>query len=439
MDPLLASNGQERLQKGADVLARIVGNLLAHPADPKYRTLKITNPTFARDVWSLAGAEALLASMGFRVLGETATFPEGTPFAPLTAGLARLQALAAGQLSAVVEPTPVAAASSSSSSSSNSSSAPNAGANHPQSSTGGASSLEWEARAAILEEIRREKRKRLGDDLRANSPEVLEDTYATLSRIFTNITENPGDERYTRIRTTNAQFRRTVLDVAGGEAFVRAAGFEPHTIDGVQWLVLPPSHGAEQFRVKCEELLRLQAENRKVLDDLQEQQQQQSRDAMRRMKAAMMQQLSAPPDPGAPPTTAPATQKHLLRRLLNGGADSAQARDNEVELKALQLVEDIATLMEFHAKMSGDASYRAEWNIEKRRLYEKFKSDRDIAYLHEVMEEWEEKVQQLKRKTGRVFIDPQPSPNAPAPATEAPVGDEFDAAVEERYRRLAKH
>lgn len=36
-----------------DVLARIVGNLLAHPADPKYRTLKITNPTFARyDQWN---------------------------------------------------------------------------------------------------------------------------------------------------------------------------------------------------------------------------------------------------------------------------------------------------------------------------------------------------------------------------------------------------
>ena len=38
-----------------------------------------------------------------------------------------------------------------------------------------------------------------------------------------------------------------------------------------------------------------------------------------------------------------------------------------MEWKALQLIEDIAVLMEFHARLAGEDTYMATWNIEKKR------------------------------------------------------------------------
>ena len=71
-----------------------------------------------------------------------------------------------------------------------------------------------------------------------------------------------------------------------------------------------------------------------------------------------------------------------------GSVGSAQLAEQEVEATALLLISDITTAMEFTARLQGkvDQSFVASWNLERRKLYEKFRSDKDIACLHQLNE-----------------------------------------------------
>ncbi|KAG9411885.1 hypothetical protein AC1031_017521 [Aphanomyces cochlioides] len=62
---------------------------------------------------------------------------------------------------------------------------------------------------------------------------------ATLTKMAENIINNPGEEKYRKIRLANEALKRKVLDVPHGMACVRAMGFAPGVEDG--HLVLVPN------------------------------------------------------------------------------------------------------------------------------------------------------------------------------------------------------
>eukprot|EP00906_Rhabdomonas_costata_P013439 RCo019304 len=99
-----------------------------------------------------------------------------------------------------------------------------------------------------------------------------------------------------------------------------------------------------------------------------------------------------------------AKEQKLLQKFYEHSSQRPST-DAELSRTALLLISDIAVAMESEMRMRGAASgeesgLQAVWNLEKQRLHEKFKADRDIRFLHNLKEEWEEKLQAAKRKAG---------------------------------------
>lgn len=54
----------------AEVIARLLGNILAHPRDAKFRRLRLTNPRIQEAVVDVSGGLELLLACGFEVVFE---------------------------------------------------------------------------------------------------------------------------------------------------------------------------------------------------------------------------------------------------------------------------------------------------------------------------------------------------------------------------------
>lgn len=59
----------------------------------------------------------------------------------------------------------------------------------------------------------------------SNSPEVYKTAVTTLSKILSNIAENPMEEKYRKVKKQNAAFQKRLGGLPGGDAAMRASGF----------------------------------------------------------------------------------------------------------------------------------------------------------------------------------------------------------------------
>lgn len=58
-----------------ELLIRIFRNVVSHPDDSKYRTLKITNKTFNGDVWQHEAGRMVMKAAGWVTIGDTVQLP----------------------------------------------------------------------------------------------------------------------------------------------------------------------------------------------------------------------------------------------------------------------------------------------------------------------------------------------------------------------------
>ena len=74
-----------------EMLSKVVGNIVANPAEPKYRKLRVTNEKI-KTLLSAAGARQLLLGCGFVEEGEFLLLNDGEGIAPLQLALNGLRA-----------------------------------------------------------------------------------------------------------------------------------------------------------------------------------------------------------------------------------------------------------------------------------------------------------------------------------------------------------
>ena len=53
-----------------DTFCKIVNNIISHPTEPKYRRIRLANPTFQEKLWSSIGGPELLQAVGFKVVDD---------------------------------------------------------------------------------------------------------------------------------------------------------------------------------------------------------------------------------------------------------------------------------------------------------------------------------------------------------------------------------
>jgi len=57
----------------------IIGNILKHPVEPRYRKIPLTNQKFNEKVWRIRGGPGFLYSLGFKEENGFLIFPESQP------------------------------------------------------------------------------------------------------------------------------------------------------------------------------------------------------------------------------------------------------------------------------------------------------------------------------------------------------------------------
>ncbi|EFN57494.1 hypothetical protein CHLNCDRAFT_143046 [Chlorella variabilis] len=70
----------------AEVLAKLLGNIVAAPADPKFRRVRLTNPRIQSAVVDVGGGLELLLACGFEIVFEEAAPPAGAAAAGSSGG-----------------------------------------------------------------------------------------------------------------------------------------------------------------------------------------------------------------------------------------------------------------------------------------------------------------------------------------------------------------
>lgn len=66
----------------------------------------------------------------------------------------------------------------------------------------------------------------------SNSPSVYTTAVTTLEKILTNIADNPMEEKYRKVKVQNAAFQNRLGGLNGGDAAMKAVGFEVSNVDG---------------------------------------------------------------------------------------------------------------------------------------------------------------------------------------------------------------
>jgi hypothetical protein len=259
------------------------------------------------------------------------------------------------------------------------------------------------------------------EDLARNGPETLSLLCATLSTLFHNILTHPNEPKYRRVRRSNASIS-FVLSRPGGEAFLTYAGFGPTVEKSVEYIIMPPSSSLDALRDAFSELTQIQLRNEDHMKAAKKEEDERARQAILRIKNMMKRELfsqmaspktSSSVNPArvdliqgnASQDNAKTKERKILKQFLG---HSSQLSDYNAELEhtALLLISDIAVTMEAELRLSAEEGLVASWNVEKQRLFEKYKKDHDIAYLHKLKEEWEEKLRATKRTKGLISAPP---------------------------------
>lgn len=80
-----------------------------------------------------------------------------------------------------------------------------------------------------------------------NVIEKAEECIETLKKYIANITSNPGEAKFQRIRMSNRIFCDKVASKEGAMEFMKAAGFQEQEIDGEKFLVWSPEYPIEML------------------------------------------------------------------------------------------------------------------------------------------------------------------------------------------------
>jgi Holliday junction resolvasome RuvABC DNA-binding subunit len=67
---MLTEAGYNKLSVSVDTFCKIVNNIISHPTEPKYRRIRLANPTFQEKLWSSIGGPELLQAVGFKVVDD---------------------------------------------------------------------------------------------------------------------------------------------------------------------------------------------------------------------------------------------------------------------------------------------------------------------------------------------------------------------------------
>jgi hypothetical protein len=78
---------------------------------------------------------------------------------------------------------------------------------------------------------------------------AIKDTLVYLLKICVNVRDAPDEERYRRVRISNAVFGRHVRDVAGGQEYLLAAGWRPAVVEHDKSLIFEAQPGSLGWRV----------------------------------------------------------------------------------------------------------------------------------------------------------------------------------------------
>lgn len=78
----------------------------------------------------------------------------------------------------------------------------------------------------------------------SNSPAAYLTAVTTLDKVLSNITGNPTEEKYRKVKRGNAAFNKRLGSLPGGEAAMLAAGFLIENIDGEECYMMHPSEDA---------------------------------------------------------------------------------------------------------------------------------------------------------------------------------------------------
>ncbi|XP_033749677.1 peptide-N(4)-(N-acetyl-beta-glucosaminyl)asparagine amidase-like [Pecten maximus] len=76
---LINDNGKDEFLTASEILLKFADNIINHPNDPKYRKIRLANPTIENKLLPVSGALECLFEMGFIEDGEFLTFPTNIP------------------------------------------------------------------------------------------------------------------------------------------------------------------------------------------------------------------------------------------------------------------------------------------------------------------------------------------------------------------------
>eukprot|EP00996_Jenningsia_fusiforme_P000607 NODE_1543_length_1498_cov_22.530711_g1392_i0.p1 GENE.NODE_1543_length_1498_cov_22.530711_g1392_i0~~NODE_1543_length_1498_cov_22.530711_g1392_i0.p1 ORF type:complete len:391 (-),score=63.54 NODE_1543_length_1498_cov_22.530711_g1392_i0:152-1324(-) len=258
--------------------------------------------------------------------------------------------------------------------------------------------------------------------LGSNPPDVLEESLATLTKIYANATES-REPRFRRIKCSSELLQRTVLEVPGGERSLLAAGFVPHAEHGAEFMVLPDDANTSQLLGERARIERLQEQLTEHLAAKERERMLQVREAMKQEMLSAMEKIKKPSS-AVKPTSAssstspmpaevpkkragelrPQLRDQLLHRLMNGA--SAQERTaRETEARAVSLIEAIAADMEWIWRLEGERGVCAPWRAERQALLQRYREDSNIEYLEQLKEEWDGKLKETERRTKKSIAD----------------------------------
>lgn len=75
------------------------------------------------------------------------------------------------------------------------------------------------------------------DDVKKVDVEARRNCLTTLVKVMQNIVDNKDEEKYRKIKMSNAAFTKKVAECQGGTEVMLAVGFAPDEIDGVDYWV----------------------------------------------------------------------------------------------------------------------------------------------------------------------------------------------------------
>eukprot|EP00667_Euglena_gracilis_P012498 EG_transcript_12832 len=390
---LLQQNDPAVICEACTLLTKMLTKIVENPTETKYRRISITNPAFQRKVWTLPGGRPFLFSIGWTEADGAVQFEPQMPLDLLRDGLSALWIEERRAKQRQEE--------------------------------------QW--LQAMEEQVKSERFERPGPteaevpkcsvtDLPPaaqrffHAPDsALLPAVRLLRELLGRIVRQPAVPKYRRINTGAYRFATAMAAVDGAADLLAALGFVPEAPETAVTAAASSSSSSvlmSSSAVAAEDGMELddQPGGRLVLADtaditllrgvlllLADVEADAAARQFEEQRAAAVALRAKPPSGPKPPE----------RRSTAEGRAAWQA-ENERALTASQLISEIAAMMHLAWVLEGEVGYYAHYRMEQKRLLEQFKATNDFAGLHRLKEEWEARLELLKRKTGKSLVSTIP-------------------------------